>query len=152
MDVNAYSNHIKTVTLSGKDYKLRGLGIAELLSEGANHIRDQHIGKAKVIADKMDLQGGDRVDFLMRWLGENPEPAGSKLEDMVLDYVASPSGVLQITAFGLARQAEIGIEDAKDIITESNYDNMIAAAQVLFGGIIKLGGTTAAKKQKRRRP
>jgi hypothetical protein len=143
-------NHGQTVNLAGTDYRLKGLGIAEILAEGANHIRKAHIAKARTIADDMDIEGEDRVAFTLKWIKDNPEPEGDVLEDMVLDYVASPSGVLQITAFALSRQADISLDEATDIITASDYVGMVQAAQVFFGGLIDLTGT-AKKKPARKR-
>jgi hypothetical protein len=149
-DTGKYSNHGQTVNLSGTDYELRGLGIAEILSEGAGHIRKAHISKARTTADEMGIDGEDRVSFTLQWLKDNPEPQGSELEELALDYVASPSGVLQITAFPLARQADIELEEATDIITRSDYINLLEAAQVFFGGLIDLMGN-AKKKPARKR-
>jgi len=151
-DTGKYSNHGQTVNLSGTDYELKGLGIAEILSEGASHIRKAHIAQARAIADDMDIEGEDRVSFTLQWMKDNPAPAGDKLEEMALDYVASPNGVLQITAFALARQADIELEEATDIITRSDYSNLLEAAQVFFGGLIDLmGASKPSKKPVRKR-
>lgn len=151
-DTGKYSNHIQTVNLDGTDYELKGLGIAELLSEGAAHIKQAHIAEAKTTADEMGLEGPDRVSYTMAWLKENPYPEGSKLEEMSLDYVASPGGVLQITAVALARQADMELEEATDLITRSDYINLLEAAQVFFGGLIDLmGASKPSKKPARKR-
>jgi hypothetical protein len=151
-DTGKYSNHIQTVNLDGTDYQLKGLGIAEILSEGAQHVKQAHIAEAKETADEMGLESNDRVSFTLQWLKDNPYPEGAELEEMALDYIASPGGVLQITAFALARQADIELGEATDIITRSDYINLLEAAQVFFGGLIDLmGASKPSKKPVRKR-
>jgi len=144
-DTGKYFNRLKDVTLSGNTFRLKGMGLAEILSDGEAGLKKKHLRRPKEYADAMDLVGKERTDFLLQWMKDNPESEGKELEEDVLDFAASAEGVEFILISGLSDQAGLARDEASAIVENLEPMELIELSSVMLGGWLDLGASAKKK-------
>jgi hypothetical protein len=144
-DTGKYLNKGSSVKVAGKKYKLRGLGLAEILSESANGLRKKRLKRPKEYADAMGLSEDQRAAFLVKWMKENPEPEPKENEEEALDFAATAEGVEYILSHGLADQSGMTMAEAQELVNGITPDELLHLSSALLGGWLDL--SPQAKKK-----